>query len=58
MNAKLVLPGIIALDAALINTKGLQEKLKGQGANLLNELGVVMLILTENPIWTGAKVDV
>lgn len=51
VNAKLVLPGIIALDAALINTKGLQEKLKGQGANLLNELGVVMLILTENPIW-------
>ncbi len=50
-NAKLVLPGIIALDAALINTKGLQEKLKGQGANLLNELGVVMLILTENPSW-------
>jgi len=50
-NAKLVLPGIIALDAALINTKGLQEKLKGQGANLLNELGVVMFILTENPSW-------
>jgi 4-hydroxy-3-polyprenylbenzoate decarboxylase len=51
VNAKLVLPGIIAVDAALINTKGLQEKLKGQGANLLNELGVVMLILTENPSW-------
>jgi len=51
VNAKLVLPGIIAVDAALINTKGLQEKLKGQGANLLNELGVVMFILTENPTW-------
>ncbi len=51
VNAKLVLPGIIALDATLLNTKALQEKLKGQGANLLNELGVVMLILTENPIW-------
>ena len=50
-NAKLVLPGIIALDAALINTKGVQEKLKGKGANLLNELGVVMFILTENPTW-------
>ena len=50
-NAKLILPGIIALDAALINTKGLQEKLKGQGANLLNEQGVVMFILTENPTW-------
>ena len=50
-NAKLILPGIIALDAALINTKGIQEKLKGQGANLLNELGVVMFILTENPTW-------
>ena len=51
VNAKLVLPGIIAVDAALINTKGLQEKLKGQGANLLNEQGVVMFILTENPTW-------
>ena len=51
VNAKLVLPGIIAVDATLINTQALQEKLKGQGANLLNELGVVMLILTENPIW-------
>ena len=51
VNGKLILPGIIALDAALINTKGLQEKLKGQGANLLNELGVVMFILTENPTW-------
>jgi 4-hydroxy-3-polyprenylbenzoate decarboxylase len=56
-NAKLVLPGIIALDAALINTKGLQEKLKGQGANLLNELGVVMLILTENPNWMAEEIN-
>ena len=51
VNAKLVLPGIIALDATLLNTQALQEKLKGQGANLLNELGVVMFILTENPTW-------
>ncbi len=56
-NAKLVLPGIIALDAALINTKGLQEKLKGKGANLLNELGVVMLILTENPSWMAEEIN-
>ena len=57
VNAKLILPGIIALDAALINTKVLQEKLKGQGANLLNELGVVMLILTENPIWMAEEIN-
>jgi 4-hydroxy-3-polyprenylbenzoate decarboxylase len=56
-NANLVLPGIIALDAALINTKGLQEKLKGQGANLLNVLGVVMLILTENPSWMAEEIN-
>ena len=56
-NAKLVLPGIIALDAALINTKELQEKLKGQGANLLNELGIVMLILTENPSWMAEEIN-
>jgi len=54
-NAKLVLPGIIALDAALTNTKALQEKLKGQGANLLNKLGVVMFILTENPTWMAEE---
>jgi 4-hydroxy-3-polyprenylbenzoate decarboxylase len=54
-NAKLVLPGIIALDAALTNTKALQEKLKGQGANLLNKLGVVMFILTENPSWMAEE---
>jgi 4-hydroxy-3-polyprenylbenzoate decarboxylase len=54
-NAKLVLPGIIALDAALINTKGVQEKLKGKGDNLLNELGIVMLILTENPSWMAEE---
>ena len=56
-NAKLVLPGIIALDAALTNTKALQEKLKGQGANLLNKLGVVMFILTENPSWMAEEVN-
>jgi 4-hydroxy-3-polyprenylbenzoate decarboxylase len=56
-NAKLVLSGIIALDAALINTKGVQEKLKGRGANLLNELGVVMLILTENPSWMAEEIN-
>ena len=56
-NAKLVLPGIIALDAALTNTKALQEKLKGQGANLLNKLGVVMFILTENPSWMAEEIN-
>jgi 4-hydroxy-3-polyprenylbenzoate decarboxylase len=56
-NAKLVLPGIIALDAALINTKALQEKLNGQGANLLNKLGVVMFILTENPTWMAEEIN-
>ena len=57
VNAKLILPGIIAVDAALINTKGLQEKLKGQGANLLNEQGVVMFILTENPTWMAEEIN-
>ena len=57
VNAKLILPGIIAVDAALINTKGLQEKLKGQGANLLNEQGVVMFILTENPTWMVEEIN-
>jgi 4-hydroxy-3-polyprenylbenzoate decarboxylase len=55
-HATLVLPGIIALNAAFINTIELQKKLNGQGAKLLNEQGVVMFILTEDPSWMAENI--
>ena len=57
VNAQMVLPGIIALNAGLINTQGLQEKLKGLGADLLEKQGVVMLILTEDAAWMGEHIN-
>jgi 4-hydroxy-3-polyprenylbenzoate decarboxylase len=57
VNAQMVLPGIIALNAGLINTQGLQEKLKGLGADLLEKQGVVMLILTEDATWMGEHIN-
>jgi 4-hydroxy-3-polyprenylbenzoate decarboxylase len=57
VNAHLVLPGIIALNANLINTEGVQERLKGLGADLLEKQGVVMLILTEDAAWMGEHIN-
>ena len=57
VNAQLVLPGIIALNANLINTQGVQEKFKGLGADLLEKQGVVMLILTEDATWMGEHIN-
>ena len=50
-HARIVLPGIIALDATEANTKLIQEKLKGKGIQLLEEYGVVMLVITEDTSW-------
>jgi 4-hydroxy-3-polyprenylbenzoate decarboxylase len=57
VDAQLVLPGIIALNTKLINTEGVQEKLKGLGAELLEKQGVVMLILTEDANWMGEHIN-
>lgn len=56
-NATLVLPGIIALNASLINSKQVQEKLKGQGISLLAECGVVMLVITEDANWMAEHIN-
>lgn len=56
-NAKFVLPGVIALDASLINTQGIQEKLKGQGNDLLNKHGVVIIMLTEDAAWMSKEIN-
>ena len=56
-DAHLVMPGVIALNASKINSTGLQEKLKGQGAALLEQLGIVMLVLTEDPAWMASLLN-
>ena len=56
-SAKFVMPGVIALNAASINTHEIQEKLKGQGNALLNELGVAILILTEDAGWMAKDIN-
>ena len=56
-NAKFVMPGVIALDAKLMSIASLQEKLKGQGADLLEKQGVVMLILTEDAHWMAEDIN-
>jgi 4-hydroxy-3-polyprenylbenzoate decarboxylase len=57
VDAHLVMPGVIALNASKINSTGLQEKLKGQGAALLEQLGIVMLVLTEDPAWMASQLN-
>ena len=55
--AALVLPGIIAISANLINTQAVQEKLKGLGSDLLEKQGVAMLVLTEDPAWMSEHIN-
>jgi 4-hydroxy-3-polyprenylbenzoate decarboxylase len=57
VDAHLVMPGVIAVAAAKINTAEIQEKLKGQGAELLENLGIVMLVLTEDPAWMAEAIN-
>jgi 4-hydroxy-3-polyprenylbenzoate decarboxylase len=57
VDAHLVMPGVIALNASKINSAGLQEKLNGQGAALLEQLGIVMLVLTEDPAWMASQLN-
>jgi 4-hydroxy-3-polyprenylbenzoate decarboxylase len=56
-DAHLVMPGVIAVAAAKINTAEIQEKLNGQGSELLEKLGVVMLVLTEDPAWMAQNIN-
>ena len=57
IDAQLVMPGVVAFDAAAYSTIELQNALLGKGAALLNEEGVVMLIRTENPSWMAADLN-
>jgi 4-hydroxy-3-polyprenylbenzoate decarboxylase len=56
-DAHLIMPGVIALNAAKINTSLLQTMLAGLGAELLENEGVAILVLTEDPEWMASNMQ-
>jgi 4-hydroxy-3-polyprenylbenzoate decarboxylase len=57
MDASLVMPGVIAVNASALNTSNLQSALLGQGETLLMQEGVVMMILTEDSKWVASDLN-
>ncbi len=57
MDASLVMPGVVAVNAAIFNTNALQDALKGQGEALLEKEGVVLIIRTEDPKWMASELN-
>jgi 4-hydroxy-3-polyprenylbenzoate decarboxylase len=57
MNASLVMPGVIAVNASTYTTAALQAALAGQGEALLEQEGVVMMIRTEDPTWMASELN-
>jgi len=57
VDACLIMPGVIAVNANTANTSLLQEKLAGQGAQLLDEEGVFMLVITEDANWMTQELN-
>ena len=60
-NAQLVMPGVIAVNAAnAVNAETtsislIQEKLRGLGESLLEKEGIAMIIITEDATWMAAE---
>jgi len=50
-DAHLIMPGVISLNAGKINRNLIQTILSGLGAELLETMGVAVLVLTEDPAW-------
>ena len=57
MDASLVMPGVIAVNATAFNANTLQTALAGQGEALLAQEGVVMIIRTEDPTWMASDLN-
>jgi len=57
MDASLVMPGVIAMNASSYSTAALQNALEGQGAALLEQEGVVMIIRTEDSKWMASDLN-
>ena len=53
-NVSLIMPGVIAVNAAAITMASIKEKLKGQGEQLLEKEGIAMIIITEDASWMAA----
>ncbi len=56
-DAHLIMPGVIALNASKMNTGLLQTLLNGLGTELLEKMGVALLVLTEDAAWMGSKMN-
>jgi 4-hydroxy-3-polyprenylbenzoate decarboxylase len=56
-DAHLIMPGVISLNSNKINTSMIQTMLSGLGAELLNTLGVALLVLTEDAAWMAADMN-
>ena len=54
-NASLIMPGVIAVNAASTSIASIQEQLKGLGETLLEKEGVAMIIITEDATWMAAE---
>ncbi len=54
-NASLIMPGVIAVNAASTSIASIQEKLNGLGETLLEKEGVAMIIITEDATWMAAE---
>jgi len=57
MDASLVMPGVIAVNASTYTTAALQNALVGQGEVLLAQEGVVFIIRTEDPTWMASDLN-
>jgi len=57
MDASLVMPGVVAVNAATFTTAALQTALAGQGEALLEKEGVVLIIRTEDPRWMASELN-
>ena len=57
MDASLVMPGVVAVNSATYTTAALQKALEGQGASLLNQEGVVLIIRTEDANWMASELN-
>jgi len=57
MDASLVMPGVVAVNAASFTTAALQNELAGQGEALLAQEGVVFIIRTEDSTWMASDLN-
>ena len=57
MDACIVMPGVIAVNASTYTTAALQNALIGQGEALLAQEGVVFIVRTEDPKWMASALN-